>query len=179
MPQAVAWPSGSSVVYSKNKCPRQESNLVYDLRKVACLRHTPRTITSNKHHNEESNPVLQHRRLPCFRHTRRACHISIPTGNRTRTWTFGGSNAIRYTIGNQGHPLAEEARGHVAAIVLNKADDWVRTSITWFTRPAPFSVEPRRQSAPVQGVEPCAAALETACSPGSTPVNAHGLQSVG
>lgn len=25
------------------KCPRQESNLVYDLRKVACVRHTPRT----------------------------------------------------------------------------------------------------------------------------------------
>ena len=24
---------------------------------------------------------------------------SIPTWNRTRTWTFGGSDAIRYTIG--------------------------------------------------------------------------------
>ena len=35
--QPVAWPSGSSVEY-----PRQESNLISDLRTVVCLRHTPR-----------------------------------------------------------------------------------------------------------------------------------------
>src|SRR5262249_32878736 len=29
---------------SKMDRPRQESNLVYDLRRVACLRHTPRTV---------------------------------------------------------------------------------------------------------------------------------------
>jgi hypothetical protein len=28
---------------SRRECPRQESNLAFDLRKVACLRHTPRT----------------------------------------------------------------------------------------------------------------------------------------
>lgn len=68
---------------------------------------------------EESDLVLQLRRLPCFRHTRRACHANIPTWNRTRHrreerwwWTFGGSDAIRYTIGTD-----------------SRADDWVRTSI--------------------------------------------------
>ena len=77
---------------------------------------------------EESDLVLQLRRLPCFRHTRRANRANIPTWTRTRTWTFGGSNAIRYTIG-----------------IDSRADDWIRTSMIRFTRPAPFSVEPRRQ----------------------------------
>jgi len=57
-----------------------------------------------------------------------------------------------------------------------RADDWVRTSMNQLTRLAPFSFEPRRlfsrsiQQAPAQGVEPCRAVLEAACSPGSTPV---------
>ena len=47
-----------------------------------------------------------------------------------------------------------------------RADDWICTSIIRFTRPAPFSVEPRRQvKAGVQGVEPCLAVLEAACFP--------------
>jgi len=33
---------------ASNQCPRQESNLIYDLRTVACLRHTPRTIRKRK-----------------------------------------------------------------------------------------------------------------------------------
>src|SRR5262249_4632883 len=39
--QPAASPSGSSV----DQCPRQESNLVRDLRTVACFRHTPRTVS--------------------------------------------------------------------------------------------------------------------------------------
>ena len=56
-------------------------------------------------------------------------HFDIPTWNRTRAWTFGESNAIRYNIGT------------------NRADDWIRTSMIPLTRRTPFSVEPRRQSA--------------------------------
>ena len=49
--------------------------------------------------------------------------FNIPTWIRTRAWTFGGSNAIRYTIGTD-----------------SRADDWIRTSMIRFTRPALFSV---------------------------------------
>ena len=45
------------------------------------------------------------------------------------------------------------------------ADDWIRTSMIRFTKPAPFSVEPRRHQAGVQGIEPCWAGLEAACFP--------------
>ncbi len=65
-------PSGSSVKLVKS--PRQESNLVYELRGLACeIRHTPRTNTKTiQRPAEESNLVWQLRRLPCFRDTRRA-----------------------------------------------------------------------------------------------------------
>ena len=35
--------AGRLAVWLERQCPRQESNLAYDLRRVACLRHTPRT----------------------------------------------------------------------------------------------------------------------------------------
>jgi hypothetical protein len=73
--QAVAVPSGSSVYrlmrssssggHTPPKRPRQESNLAYDLRGVACcIRHTPRTFPQQCP-ADESNAVLQFRRLPC------------------------------------------------------------------------------------------------------------------
>ena len=46
--------------------------------------------------------------------------FSISTWDRTRTWTLGESRAVRYTIEMYG------------------ADDWIRTSMIRFTRPAPF-----------------------------------------
>jgi hypothetical protein len=49
----------------------------------------------------------------------------------------------------------------------SRADGWIRTSISLFTRQAPFYVEPRRQ-ARARGVEPRPSALETDCSPRST-----------
>ena len=52
--------------------------------------------------------------------------FSISTWDRTRTWTLGESRAVRYTIETYG------------------ADDWIRTSMIRFTRPAPFCFEPRR-----------------------------------
>ena len=53
----------------------------------------------------------------------------------------------------------------------DRADDWIRTSIVPLTRRMPFCVEPRRQAARVQGVEPCRSVLEADGSPGSTLVN--------
>jgi hypothetical protein len=75
-------------------------------------------------------------------------------------------STIRYTIGtNIIQPL--------------RADDWIRTSMSLFTRQAPFSVEPRRQ-ARARGVEPRPPALETGCSPRSTLVcSPRTLQSLG
>lgn len=120
------------------------------------IRHTPRTYTIVIH------PVPRRGIEPrlaasnaavLIRHTRKAlCFSSIPTWIRTRARTFGGSDAIRYTIGIQVHA---------------RADDWIPTSINLFTRQAPFSVEPRRQ-ARARGVEPRPSALETDCSPRST-----------
>ena len=81
-----------------------------------------------------------------LRYTRRA---SVSTRTRTWIWTFGLSYAILCTI------------------ETFRADDWIRTSIERFTRPPPFSVEPRRQAG-ARGFEPRGAALETASSPRRT-----------
>jgi hypothetical protein len=63
-------------LHSKQRqCPRRESNLVFDLRRVACeIRHTPRTdfhvgLVGNLSYErpaEELNPVWQIRSLPCY-----------------------------------------------------------------------------------------------------------------
>jgi hypothetical protein len=51
-------------------CPRQESNLVPDLRKVVCR---PPHSEDSASPARESNPALRLRRPPCIRHTRREC----------------------------------------------------------------------------------------------------------
>jgi hypothetical protein len=79
--QAAAWPSGPSVNGQKPSCPRQESNPALDLRRVVCI-----SVTLRGHSSE-----------------------SIPTWTRTRAQTFGGSDAIRYTIGI--HVSRAEAQG--------------------------------------------------------------------
>ena len=148
-------PPGRLAPASVTKCSRQESNLVFDLRKVACESSTLRERLI-QYPAEESNLARRLRRPSCIRHTRRAICVSVPTWTRTRAWTFGGSNAIRYTIGT-----------------YQRADDWIRTSMLPLTRRTPFSVEPRRQSAAgaaarARGFEPHASVLEADCSPRST-----------
>lgn len=65
------------------------------------IRHTPRTCCWQCL-ADESNVVLELRRLPCASATlARQRYVSIPTWIRTRTRTFGGSDAILYTIGIQ------------------------------------------------------------------------------
>lgn len=96
--QPVAWPSGSSVYQTNIKiCPRQESNLALDLRRVVCLRHTPRT---GFHGNSTNNPPSGNRTQPCGFEGRRASSTLAGSAlARSRTWasTFGGSRAVRHT----------------------------------------------------------------------------------
>ncbi len=42
---------------SSSQCPCQESNLVYDLRRVACIHHTPRTMRKIPHRGIEPRPT--------------------------------------------------------------------------------------------------------------------------
>ena len=61
---------------------------------------------------------------------------STPIWSRTRTWTLGESRAVPYTI---------RAYSSYSLNLLERADDWIRTSINPFTRRVPFYVEPRRR----------------------------------
>ena len=45
----------STIWTHSSQYPREESNLTFDLRGVACRRHTPRTFT-NQYPGQESNP---------------------------------------------------------------------------------------------------------------------------
>ncbi len=61
---------------SSNQCPCQESNLVYDLRRVACC---PLHLKDNQYPTEESNLARLLRRQSCVLHTRRAfLHSGLP-----------------------------------------------------------------------------------------------------
>ena len=105
--QAAALPSGSSAAC---QCPRQESNLVFDLRRVACKSPTLRghNFFSAPPRNRTSSGSFEDCRA--VRHTRRA---SVSTRNRTWTWTFGGSYAIHYTIETFSVPTWSRTRARV------------------------------------------------------------------
>ena len=114
---------------SQFKRRRQESNLVYDLRGVACeVRHTPTTNSS-------------------------------PSRNRTWSNSFGSWHAVRHTHGLSQYPDPELNQDQDLRSVLccplhhrdARADDWIRTSMNRFTRPAPFCVEPRRRQRVSEG----------------------------
>ena len=151
--QAVAGPSGSSVSYFQ--CPRQESNLVFDLRRVACESGTPRG------HLLSASP------------TNRTSSCSFEDCRAVPAHSQGDSLRVISRLGIEPGPGPSEGPMRSATPSgqnsPSRADDWIRTSIDRFTRPAPFYVEPRRQ-ARARGVEPRPPALETDCSPRSTPV---------
>ena len=124
--QPVAWPSGSSVMV---KCPRQELNLVLDLRRVACVPAHFEDMSFVSTPPRSRTPSCSSEDCRAVRHTRRAFLFlvarpgiepgptaseavvpsitptgyiqGIPTWSRTRTKTLGGSCAIHYTIGTQ------------------------------------------------------------------------------
>ena len=62
--QAAATPCDINV----SQCPCQESNLIYDLRRVACIHHTPRTISYSSFNaiatTNHKTPVIAHQKVP-------------------------------------------------------------------------------------------------------------------
>ena len=160
--------------------PRQESNLVLDLRRVACDPQHSRTYFLQRP-AEESNLVRQFRGLPCSSGT--------PTGrsfqcldqdlNLDQDLRRVLCDPLHHRDVFNEHPDLEsnQVQGFRKALCdplhhrdnhRTRADDWSCTSIERFTGPPPFSIEPRRQQARARGVEPRAAGLESACSPRST-----------
>jgi hypothetical protein len=76
---------------------------------------------------------------------------NIPTWSRTRTWSFGDSNAILYTIGTTAKHIDARLPPHPRP--EGEGDRVIRG---------------RKKQARARGVEPRGAVLEAACSPGST-----------
>ena len=87
-----------------------ESNVVLQLRTLPCKSGTLARHLLLRQPVQESNLVPRLRKPLCAPKHLRA--TSIPTWIRTRTRTFGGSDAILYTIGIQFIP---------------RANDWIRT----------------------------------------------------
>ena len=77
-------------------------------------------------------------------------------GSAARPVELSVSSALRKIFrwtktGQPGGPKTEAARkcwnsGHLRAAALLSGEDWIRTSISLFTRQAPFYVEPRRRN---------------------------------
>jgi hypothetical protein len=105
------WPFGPLLVSCGKRCPRQESNLVSDLRKVVCGSGTLRGrmrgtgISAPKSPARGSNPALRLRRPPCARHT----HGDALARSRTWSTTFGGSCAI--PSHSKGHSIGRAMAG--------------------------------------------------------------------
>ena len=147
-----------SLIGKRRECPRWESNLGFDLRRVACkIHHTPRTNCSAPCRGIE-RASGRFEVCHAVHHTRRVCvsvarpgiepgptaseadmlsgtltgHIvkGVATWNRNRTKTFGESATARA-------PCA--AWSAVVGCPLHhrdtRADDWIRTSINRFTGP--------------------------------------------
>ena len=111
-------------------------------------------------------------------HTRRANYFSIPTWTRTRAWTFGGSNAIHYTIGtniiqypDQESNLDNDLR-RIVCVPLHHRDVWGRRLDSHQHEPVyktgAFLSRATSAQARARGVEPRASVLEADCSPRST-----------
>ena len=158
------------------QCPRQELNLVFDLRTVACSSGTLRGHFLQCP-TGESNPVWQFRGLPCDPvHLQGKCLdqdsnldldlrrvLCDPLHHRDVQCPDLESNQDQGLRRAPCDPLHHRDR-------QTRADDWICTSMMRFTGPPPFLIEPRRQQARARGVEPRAAGLEPACSPRSRPV---------
>ena len=137
-------------------CPRQESNLVFDLRKVVCASVTPRGQSI------ETGP------LP-----------SPPPGNRTRPCGFEGRRASATPAGKRAECPRQESNlvfdlrrvacrpSHAKGAV--EADGRTRTGMNLLTRQGPHR-SATSAGAGAQGFEPCPRVLEARCSPRSTPL---------
>ena len=141
------------------QCPRQESNLVFDLRMVACKSPTLRGHSFQRP-TEESNPVLQIRSLPCDPvHLQGKCldqesNLDLDL-RRVQCDPLHHRDIQRPDLeSNQGQGLRRAPCDPLHHRDKHtRADDWICTSMMRFTGPPPFSIEPRRQAG-VRGVEP-------------------------
>ena len=181
--QAAAWPSGSSATF---QCPRQESNLVFDLRRVACKSPTLRGQFSVQRPAEESNLVRQFRRLPCDpAHPQGLLSKCLDQESnldldlrRVLCDPLHHRDIQRPDLeSNQGQglrrapcdPLHHRDR-------QTRADDWICTSMMRFTKPPPRCSATSATQAGARGFEPRWAALETASSPRRTLLSHHSVK---
>src|SRR5262249_37232839 len=136
-------------------CPRQELNLVLDLRKVVCASVTPRGRSSEptaaEHPTRESTPALRLRRPPCVCHTR----------GEGAECPCQQSNLVFDLRGVACRP------SHAKGVV--EADGRARTGMNLLTRQRPYR-SATSAGAGAQGFEPCPRGLEARCSPRSTPL---------
>lgn len=156
-------PHGSSKRPQSAKRPRQESNLVYELRGLACESGTLQGHVVSQYLARESNPVLRFRRPPC-----RPSHSQGIADRVARPGVEPGPTASEADMlsgtptGHVQYPGLESNQDQNLRRVLCcplhhrdvRADDWIRTSMVPLTRRTPFSVEPRRLQGYPKGVEP-------------------------
>ena len=128
--QAVAVPSGSSVMFTSSVLARNRT-------------------WSTSFAGSRANPA----------HSEDNCLVSsAPPRSRTSSCSFEDCHASITLAGHQSkYPDLDSNQDHELRRLgcdplhhrdkfHTRADDWIRTSMNRFTRPAPFSFEPRRQS---------------------------------
>ena len=153
----VAWSAGPLVTLAENK--RRSAVRIARIIAFSSVSYPSQCLA------EELNLVLQFRTLPCSSGTlARRIAIAIsrpgvepgpgPSEGPMRSATPSGSNSSR-------------------------ADDWIRTSINRFTRQAPFSVEPRRQSTSARSRTPSGGFGDRLLSQEHTRVRPTGTSPVG
>ena len=158
--QAAAVPSGSSAMsFSVLARSRTWSSTFAGSR---AIRHTPRTcFISVPRRGIEPRPAVSKTAM-LIRHTRRA---SFKCLDQDSNLDLDLRRVLCDPLHHRDiqHPDLESNQGQGFRKALCdplhhrdklRADDWICTSIERFTRPPPFSVEPRRQQAGVQGFEP-------------------------
>ena len=160
---------------SSCQCPRQESNLVFDLRRVACKSATLRGRVLVQRPAEESNLVLQFRRLPCYPAHSQGVKCLDQESNLDLDLRRVLCDPLHHR--DIQHPDLEsnQDQGLRRALcdplhhrdIHIRADDWICTSIDAVYKTA-ASLFGHVGKAGARGFEPRPAALETACSPRST-----------
>jgi hypothetical protein len=172
------------------KCPRQDSDLVLDLRRVACDPPHSEDVAhlSCEYPAEDSNLVWQLRTLPCVHHTRRAIRRTrieeneAPDGSRRRL--AGSPRAFMSRPGFEPGPGPSEGpmrsvtpsrrislAQHLPVINQGRRLDSHQHHPVYKTGAFLFratSALKRFDQARTRGFEPRRAALEAACSPRST-----------
>jgi hypothetical protein len=157
------------------KCPRQDSNLVLDLRRVACDPPHSEDVAhlSCEYPAEDSNLVWQLRILPCVHHTRRAIpkiseeKTEAPDGSRRRlAWLLArpafcvNAKPTRRAASVSWRVLRPDPK--CLDLDSNQDQDLRRV------RCDPLHHRDVSYEARARGVEPREAVLEAAGSPGST-----------